>query len=118
MISKEQATVFADNWIAAWNARDMDAILSLYTDDFEMSSPKIVQFTGNNIGTLKGKENVAAYWRMALDKLPDLHFELIETLVGFDSVTLYYNSIQGKRAVEWFLFNEDGKVYKAAAHYN
>ena len=92
--------------------------MSHYTDDFEMSSPKIVQFTGMDVGTLKGKDKVGAYWAAALAKVPDLNFELIEVLAGYDSVVIYYNSIQGKRAAEYFLFNEDGKVYKAAGHYN
>ena len=44
MISSHAAERFADDWIAAWNAHDLEKILSHYTDDFEMSSPVIVSF--------------------------------------------------------------------------
>ncbi len=28
-------------WIAAWNARDLERVLALYTEDFEMTSDRI-----------------------------------------------------------------------------
>jgi ketosteroid isomerase-like protein len=42
MITKEQALDFAHEWVAAWNAHDLERVLSHYTEDFEMSSPFIV----------------------------------------------------------------------------
>jgi ketosteroid isomerase-like protein len=41
MITREFASHFADEWIASWNNRDLDRILSHYTDHIEMSSPHI-----------------------------------------------------------------------------
>jgi ketosteroid isomerase-like protein len=32
---------FAKEWVAAWNAHDLDRVLSHYEDDFEMPSPII-----------------------------------------------------------------------------
>ena len=57
---------FAADWIEAWNAHDLNRILSHYEDDFEMSSPVIVQMAGEPSGTLRGKAAVGAYWRKAL----------------------------------------------------
>ena len=116
-ISREFAAQFAAEWIAAWNAHDLDRILSHYRDDFEMSSPVIVQVAGEPSGRLRGKGAVGAYWRKALDRLPDLHFELLTTLVGIDSVTLYYRGPRGLSA-EVFHFGDDGKVVRAHAHYD
>ena len=115
MWNKEKAAAFAAEWIAAWNSHDLSRILSHYTDDFEMSSPFI---PGEPSGTLKGKENVAKYWSKALAKIPDLHFRLIDVLFSINSITIYYHSVLGKRAIEWLLFNPEGKVCKAAGHYN
>ena len=42
-LTREFAHQFAEDWIAVWNSHDLEAILSHYTDDFEMSSPLIVQ---------------------------------------------------------------------------
>jgi hypothetical protein len=116
MLTREFADHFAQEWIAAWNSHDLDRILSHYTDDFEMSSPRIIQVAGESSGILKGKEAIGAYWRMALQLAPNLHFEPITTLVGIDPITLYYKGARGLSA-EVFHFNRDGKVSRAYAHY-
>jgi ketosteroid isomerase-like protein len=116
MISPEFAERFSSDWIDAWNGHDLDAVLSHYSDDFEMSSPYIIQIAGEPSGTLKGKPAVRAYWSAALRKMPDLHFELVETLVGVDSITLYYRGARGM-AAEVFHFDADGMVVRASAHY-
>ena len=116
MIDKAFADRFAADWIDSWNAHDLERILSHYTDDFEMSSPVIIKMVGEPSGTLKGKQAVGAYWAKALQTYPDLHFELVATLVGVNSITLYYNGVRGASA-EVFHFNRDGKVARAYAHY-
>jgi hypothetical protein len=117
-MTREAAELFAKHWIESWNAHDLEAVLSHYSDDFEMSSPFIARFTGEASGTLRGKVAVGDYWKGALEKVPDLHFELIEFFSGANSVTLLYKSILGLLATEVFFFNAGGQVIKAAAHYN
>jgi hypothetical protein len=118
MITKEQALDFAHEWVAAWNAHDLERVLSHYTEDFEMSSPFIVSFTGEPSGTLKGRAQVGAYWRAALERIPNLRFELLEVFTCVNSITIYYKAVLGKLATEIFFINQEGKVYKALAHYN
>ncbi|MEO5668394.1 MAG: nuclear transport factor 2 family protein [Bdellovibrionota bacterium] len=118
MITKEYAAKFADEWIAAWNAHDLGQILSHYADDFEMTTPFIVKLAAVPSGTLKGKDAVGSYWKKALDKIPDLHFELIDVFTSVDSVCLFYKSVLGLLAVEWFHFDRAGKVSRAIAHYS
>lgn len=113
--------VFADNfaaaWIEAWNARDLPRILGHYTDDFQMASPRIVEVAGEASGVLRGKEAVGVYWRKALDRSPDLRFELIAVFTGSQSVAIHYRNQTGRLAVETFEFAADGRVARAAAHY-
>lgn len=121
MIDHDFAKRFADDWIAAWNRHDLDHILSHYSDDFEMASPLIVRAANEPSGKLRGKMAVGAYWARALTPrtltlMPDLHFKLVSTLVGVDSITLYYRSNKGM-AAELSQFGPDGKVLRAAAHY-
>jgi ketosteroid isomerase-like protein len=118
MIMVSEAQKFAREWVDSWNAHDLDRILSHYADDFQMTSPFIVQLMGEPTGTIKGKENIRAYWAMALERLPDLHFDLIEVLTSVDSITIYYHAVLGKRAAEVLFFDENGKVRRAVAHYN
>lgn len=117
MIEKDFAERFAAEWISAWNSRNLEAVLSHYSDDFEMSSPVITQVMGEASGKLKGKEAVGAYWAKALERIPTLHFELKTILVGVDSITLYYQGHRGMSA-EVFFFNENHLVFKAFAHYS
>lgn len=116
MIDKAFADEFAAHWIEAWNSHDLDHILSHYTDDVEMSSPVIATVADEPSGMLKGKASVRSYWAKALQSMPNLHFTLVMTLVGVNSVTLYYDGVRGPSA-EVFHFNQDGKVRKAYAHY-
>ena len=117
MIDAAFASNFAREWVEAWNSHDLSRILFHYTDDFEMSSPVIIQIAGGASGTLKGKEAVSAYWAKALGLIPDLRFQLISTLVGINSITLYYKGARERLAAEVFHFDENGKVEKAFAHY-
>jgi len=116
MIDKAFADNFAAEWIEAWNERDLERVLSHYTDDFEMSSPVIVKIADEPAGTLKGKPAVRSYWAKALELIPHLHFELLATLIGVNSIALYYHGHRGA-AAEVFHFNQDGKVTRAYAHY-
>ena len=81
-----------------------------------MSSPVIIKVANEPSGTLKGKEKIGAYWAKALQLAPGLHFELLTTLVGVNSITLYYKGVRGLSA-EVFHFNQEGKVTRAYAHY-
>jgi hypothetical protein len=114
----EEAGSFAEHWVEAWNRHDIDAVLAHYTDDFEMTTPMIQRVLGIESGTLKGKKAVGDYWRAALKKFPDLQFSIIEVTCGVNSVSVYYNAVMGKRAIETFFFNDKGKVYRALAAYN
>ena len=117
MIDKAFAEHFASDWIDSWNAHDLDRVLSHYANDFEMSSPIIIQVAGEPSGTLRGKPAVGAYWKKALDLIPDLHFEPISVLAGVNSVTIYYKGPRGRLAAEVFHFGADQKVVRAFAHY-
>ena len=116
MMKPGDAERFATEWVAAWNARDLERILSHYDDDFEMSSPVIVELVGEASGTLRGKPAVRAYWAKALQALPNLRFELLAVLAGVNSVMVYYRGPRGL-AAEVFHFGSSGKVSKAFAHY-
>ncbi|MGU7784818.1 nuclear transport factor 2 family protein [Burkholderia sp. PU8-34] len=116
-ITDEFAQRFAQEWIDAWNAHDLDRILSHYDDAFEMHSPMIVRIAGEPGGCLRGKEAVGAYWSKALQLIPDLRFEFISVLAGVSSVAIHYRGANGRNAVEVFHFGPDHRVQKAFAHY-
>ncbi|MHB8742162.1 MAG: nuclear transport factor 2 family protein [Sulfuricaulis sp.] len=116
LLEKKFAAHFAQEWIDSWNSHDLNRILSHYSDQFEMSSPVIIQVANEPSGTLQGKDTVGRYWAKALQLIPDLRFELLTTLIGVDSLTLYYKGPRGL-AAEVFHFGPDRKVVRAYAHY-
>ena len=115
MIDQQWARTFAMDWIESWNARDMDRILAHYTDDFEMSSPLIVERLGLPGGTLKGKEAVRDYWQPSVTMHPPLHFVLIDVFVGVEAITIYYNSVGRRMVAETFLIDGAGKATRGMA---
>lgn len=117
MITPEEATRFASEWVEAWNSHDLTRILAHYSEDFVMSSPRITQIAGEPSGTLRGKRAVASYWTQALSMLPDLQFRLRATFLGADSLAIHYEGTSGP-VVEVFFFDETGLVRRAAAHYS
>jgi len=118
MISRTQAEEFAVEWIDAWNAHDLERVLSHYTDEFELSSPFIISQEHEPSGVLKGKNKIRAYWQSALARFPDLRFELIGIFSGAQSVAIYYKAVLGKTGMEVFIFDENRKVCRSVAHYD
>lgn len=109
---------FATDWIESWNSHDLDRIMSHYSDDVQVTTPMIRIALGIDSGTLQGKPSVRKYWQAALEKVPGLHFELVESTVSIDSIAIYYSSIMNRMAIEVMFFDPDGRISRVIAHYN
>lgn len=118
MLTRTSAEHFAHSWIQAWNAHDLDTLLSHYSDDVEVSSPFVAPVAGNPSGTIRGKPALRAYWQQALTRFPDLRFVLLGVCAGVSSITLRYRSVLDLIAMEVFILGPDGKIAKVLAHYN
>src|SRR5437879_7141862 len=90
----------AKEWIAAWNSHDLERILALYTDDSEMTSDRIPLRGLDASGTLRGKLRLRRYWEIAFQRLPNLHFDLIESYVSPDSLVVFYQHERGQKLCE------------------
>ena len=118
MIEETFARRFAADWMSAWNAHDLRAIMDHYADNIVFQSPLIVPINNNPSGTISDKAALSNYFARALNIYPDLNFELYNVLVSVDSVVLYYKSVKEMTAAEFMQFDERGKVVKVCAHYN
>jgi ketosteroid isomerase-like protein len=117
MLTMDAAVRLADEWFAAWNAHDLDAIVAHYADDVEFVSPFVAVLNDDSGGVIHGKEPLRAYFARAFERFPDLRFEPLDVLVGVDSVTLSYVSVGGRRAAEVMSLGLDGRVVRVLAHY-
>ena len=105
------------DWIAAWNARDLERVLALYAEDSEMTSDRIPAMGFDESGTLRGKDNIRTYWAKALALIPHLHFELIDTYVSPDSIVVFYQNERGARICEYLRLNAAGKIVQGSANH-
>jgi 8-oxo-dGTP diphosphatase len=65
----------AREWLDAFNARDLERLLSLYDDDAVHTSPKLRDRHPETKGEVKGKAALRAWWSDAMQRLPGLRYE-------------------------------------------
>ncbi|MEO1138287.1 MAG: nuclear transport factor 2 family protein [Pseudomonadota bacterium] len=107
------ATRFAIEWQAAWNARDLSRILSHYTEDVIFRSRKAMALVG--AGELRGKPALRHYWQRALANQPDLHFTVKDVFAGHQMMVVIYENQRGTLAAETLMFTADGLIWQASA---
>ena len=117
-MTKDQARILANHWIAAWNAHDLDLIMAHYEDAIELTSPVAAQLLETPDGKVVGKTNLRAYFQRGLDAYPGLHFRLEDVLLGLNSVVLYYTNQKGTRTAEFMELSAIGKVARVVANYS
>jgi predicted ester cyclase len=117
-VTRNEALELADHWVAAWNAHDLDAIMSHYDEAIELTSPVAAGLLGVPNGKVAGKAALKAYFQRGLEAYPDLHFHLEDVLWGINSVVLYYTNQKGTRTGEFMELSATGKVVRVIAHYS
>ena len=104
-------------WITRWNSHDLDRILALYADDGEMTSDVIPRLGLDPSGTIHGKAMLRKYWGTALERVPELHFDLIDVYVSPDSLVVFYTNQRGHKICEYLRLNADGKIKQGSANH-
>jgi len=108
---------FAREWIAAWNAHDLERVLSHYSPEVELSSPIAAERVPGSGGYIRGEAELRAYWEPALAANPDLHFALEAVLTAVDGCTILYRNQRGQLVAESVFWNDAGMVTRAAVAY-
>jgi predicted ester cyclase len=117
-VTKDEAWKLANHWVAAWNAHDLDLILSHYEEAVELTSPVAARLLGTSDGRVIGKANLRAYFQRGLEAYPELKFRLEDVLWGINSVVLQYANQKGTRTAEFMELTATGKVVRAVANYS
>jgi len=100
-------TAFAEAWVRAWNAHDVEAVLAHFRDDVVFTSPVAGRLLPETGGVVRGKAAVRDYWTTALKLLPDLHFELIGVYQGESLLVINYRNERGGLVNEVLMFDGD-----------
>lgn len=109
---------FAESWVAAWNARDLEAVLSHYADDVEFVSPTASVVVPESGGVISGVGALRDYWTAALPRNPALHFDLVDVLATVNGLTIVYRNDRHQLVAETSLFGDDGLVHRGVAAYS
>jgi len=117
-VTRDEAWKLANHWVAAWNAHDLDLIMTHYEDAIELTSPAAAQLLGTADGKVVGKANLRAYFQRGLTAYPELQFRLEDLLCGVNSVVLYYTNQKGTHTAEFMELSATGKVTRVVANYS
>ena len=116
---RASAEAFARDWVAAWNRRDVDAVVTHYAPDGRFTSPVAMERVGT--ATVIGRGALKAYWSGAI-KLTSLRFTLDRAVwdeARRELVVIYSAERGGKknRAMEAMVFGADGLIREGEAMY-
>ena len=109
MTNPHNAVEFGDEWAAAWNRREVEAVLAHFHDDAVFTSPVAQQIGFSEDGVVRGKDALRRYWTAALARNPDLHFDVTGVFEGIDTVVIAFKSQKGVDRLEILVF-KDGLV--------
>jgi ketosteroid isomerase-like protein len=113
-----------EKWVKAWNNHDLKAVLSMYSDDIEFSSPKVkVVFPERKQSKVPNKRELEEYWTKTLKNYyPNLHSTPKQIISqGNVCVFEYYALLDAPNkktsVIEKFEFRDDGLINKSRGFY-
>jgi ketosteroid isomerase-like protein len=110
-----RARELIDRWIAAWNRRDLDAVMDMVADDVVFESPFLVQMYDEPGGKLRGRRALRGWFERALSN-PDFHIDPpLHVFTGVDSIVLV-ERVNGTLAANVFTLDPSGRIARSAVH--
>jgi hypothetical protein len=95
VVSTPEPRAFTEDWLAAWNHHDVDALLTHFHDDVVFTSPVAARVVPESGGAVRGKAALREYWNAALKTMPDLHFEVVGVSHGESVLVINYRNQSG-----------------------
>lgn len=119
MFTRDEMLSHGNDWISAWNRKDIEKVLAGFSEDAIFCSPMAARF--GNSGTLNGKNVIGSYWRAAVSELGHIHFRPLAMICDetAQAMVIHYEAELGDstlRACEIFNF-ADGRKIAAEALY-
>lgn len=107
IVSTPNPDDFAAEWAAAWNRRDVEAVLAHFHDDVVFTSPVAAEIVTGSAGVVRGKAALREYWYAALAAVPDLHFDVVGVYGGVSTLVINYRNHLGGLVNEVLEFDGD-----------
>ena len=92
VVSAPDPATFVEDWLAAWNRHDVEAVLAHFHDDVVFTSPVAARLVPDSGGVVRGKAALREYWTAALTALQDLRFEIVGVYQGQSVLVINYRN--------------------------
>ena len=116
MRTQADSREFAERWVSEWNRKDVEAMLTHFSDDVVFASPRAQAILGAS--RVEGKTKLREYWTRAISRVQTIHFALDHVIREGDRMGIVYVAeIDGRRmrAVEFLKFGDDGLIHEGEA---
>ena len=110
----------AFKWFDAFNAHNLELLLSLYDDDATHFSPKLKIRKPETKGFVSGKQALREWWQDAFDRLPSLHYKVTSLTANGDRVFMeYIRTVAGEDdiLVAEVLVVRDGRIIASRVYH-
>ncbi len=110
----------AQQWFAAFNTHQLEALLSLYDNDAAHFSPKLKLRQPETGGLIKGKNALRTWWQDAFDRLPGLHYRVTSLTANEERVFMeYLREVPGEEvlSVAEVLEIKEGKIIASRVYH-
>ncbi|UQS25435.1 nuclear transport factor 2 family protein [Amycolatopsis thermalba] len=111
------ARAHADAWLAAWKARDLDAIMACYADDVDFVASTVTRRWGRPDGRLRGKPELRRHFELGLELAPELTFTEEALLTSPGGYALLYHRENGNRVLDVVELDQHGHAARVRAFY-
>jgi hypothetical protein len=96
MTSQKNLSI-AHAWFEAFNAHNLEKLLSLYDDEAVHFSPKLKIRHPETNGFVTGKAALHSWWQDAFDRLPTLYYKVTSLTSNSDRVFMeYVRTVEGE----------------------
>lgn len=104
------AVAFSEQWVAAWNAHDVESVLKHFHEEVVFTSPVAAELLPETAGLVRGKSALRRYWTRALQRIPDLRFVVEDVYQGIDTVVIAYRNQADELMSEVLRFSGDAVI--------
>ena len=84
---------FVQEWLESWNSRSPARLLTHYAEDAVFQSPSVIALGGSSDGVVRGKREIAALYRRAIERFPKLRFEVEDVIERPRGVIVIYRKL-------------------------
>jgi limonene-1,2-epoxide hydrolase len=119
-MTPEKNLSIAHLWFEAFNAHNLEKLLSLYDDEAQHYSPKLKLRQPETKGLVTGKDALRSWWKDSFDRLPTLHYKVTSLTSNSDRVFMEYTrTVVNEEAllVAEILEVRDGKIIASRVYH-